>query len=150
MPLRSLPPRVASPARRGHAVRAVVASSASGGGGDRASSFASGSSDDCYCCPPGGVGWKLPALSLATSSSRFSSLSTRGASSSSAGAPPASRIPSAVPAVAAELVDYLNASWQGRHVTTSTLLYSYTSRATETFRAEGWQTATQPQPQRPL
>ena len=65
---------------------------------------------DCDCCPPGGhFLFKLP-------NTRFNSLSTRSASSSSLRVL-ASVVPSEVPSVAEELVDYLNASWTSFHAT---------------------------------
>ena len=65
---------------------------------------------DCDCCPPGGQFlFKLP-------NTRFNSLSTRSASSSSLRVL-ASVVPSEVPSVAEELVDYLNASWTSFHAT---------------------------------
>ena len=71
---------------------------------------------DCECCPPGSPFlFKLPNVS---SGNRFSNLSTRTSSSSSSSPRVlASVVPSSVPRVAEELVDYLNQSWTSFHAT---------------------------------
>ena len=85
-----------------------------GGGGNKRVSTTMSMYENCECCPPGGPFlFKLP-----NTGNRFSNLSTRGASSSSSSPRVvASVVPSTVPRVAEELVDYLNASWTSFHAT---------------------------------
>ena len=67
---------------------------------------------DCECCPPGSPFlFKLPNVT------RFANLSTRSSSSSSSPRVLASVVPSSVPHVAEELVEYLNNSWTSFHAT---------------------------------
>ena len=66
---------------------------------------------DCECCPPGS-----PFLFRLPNTTRFSSVSTRSAASSSPRVL-ASVVPSDVPTAAEELVDYLNKSWTSFHAT---------------------------------
>ena len=66
---------------------------------------------DCECCPPGS-----PFLFKLPTTTRFANLSTRSSSSSSPRVL-ASVVPSSVPHVAEELVEYLNNSWTSFHAT---------------------------------